>query len=225
VITDLVDSVKGTIRAGKMDGGASVFLGDEQMTLVGGVLVADPKKVEASVKKAVALAQKKDPKFAGMKYDAATHKSIRFHTMEVPVPADDDLAKVLGDKLEIALGFGSKHVYIAVGTDNMSKVKAAIDGSITGLNKPFPPGRLTLSLGKILKFASNTSGDPMVGMMADELATTPDKDRLIVAIRPQEGGSVAYRVTAEEGVLKLLGKAGQIAQGAGGLPGGPPGLN
>lgn len=225
VIADLVDSVKGTIRAGKMDGGASVYLGDKQMTLVAGVLVADPKKVESSVKKAVALAQKKDPNFTGMKYDAAKHKSIRFHTMTVPVPEGDDLSKVLGDKLDIALGFGSKHVYVAVGTDNLSKVNTAIDGSITGLNKPFPPGRLTLSLGKILKFASNMSGDPMVGMMADELGTTPDKDRLIVAIRPQEGGAVAYRITAEEGVLKLLGKAGQIAQGAGGLPGGPPGLN
>lgn len=225
IINDLFAALAATMKAGKIDGGASVMLGEKEMSVVAGVLVAEPAKLESSLKKAIEIAKKKDPKFPGVKMDAVKHKSIRFHTMTVPVPSDDEIAKVLGDKLNVAVGFGTKHVYLAMGTDNISKVKEAIDKSVSGLGKKYPPARLTLSLGQILTFASTVSPNPMVAMMAEELSKSEGKDHVVVALKPLgTEGAVAYRLSAEEGVLKLIGQAGQMAGAAGGgFPGGPGG--
>lgn len=215
IVNDLFDSLTATMKAGKVDAGMSVRLGEEEMSVVAGVLVADPKKIESSFRKLVDIG-KKDKKFPGVKYDAVKHKGVRFHTMSIPVPKDEDIAKVVGDKLEVAVGFGAKQVYLALGTDNINKVKTAIDKSASEAGKKFPPARLTLAMGSILKFASSVSPNPMVGTMADELAKTEGKDHIIVALRPADpDGAIGYRVTAEEGVLKLLGQAGKLAGGRG----------
>ena len=211
IITDLFDSLITTMKAGKMDGGMSAMLGEKEMSLVAGVFVADPKKVEGSVKKLLEIA-KKDPSFPDVKLDAVKHKGIRFHTMTVPIPPNEDVAKVLGEKLDVAIGFGAKHVYLAMGTDNIEKVKAGIDKSVSGLGKKYPPARLTLSMAQIMKFAASVSPSPMAGLLADELSESEGKDHIIIAVRPPTStdSAVSYRLTAEEGVLKLIGRASQL---------------
>jgi hypothetical protein len=76
--------------------------------------------------------------------------------------------------------------------------------------------RLTLSLGQILKFAAAmTPESPFLGELADGLSKRSGKDHVILQIHPAGAdGSIAYRLTAEEGVLKLIGQAGQLALGA-----------
>jgi hypothetical protein len=221
IVGELFDAVVATMKAGKLDFGSSVVLGDNELSVIAGGLVADPGKVESSVKKLIALGQK-DPRFPAVKFDAVKHKGIRFHTASVPVENNDDLKKVVGDTIDVAIGFGSKHVYLAVGNNNISKVTEAIDKSVAGLGKKYPPMRLMLSLGSILKFAAAVTPDnPTLGALAEELSKSSGKDSVIVQIQPAGAdGSVVYRVTAQEGVLKLLGQAGQMAGGAGAA--GPP---
>jgi hypothetical protein len=147
IVADLFDAMVATMKAGKLDFGASAMLGDKELSVIAGALAADPKKVEASVTKLINLGQK-DPQFPQVKRDAVTYKGIRFHTASVPVENNDDLKKVVGDHIDVAIGFGSKHVYLALGNNNISKVKEAIDKSVAGLGKKYPPMRLTLSLGR-----------------------------------------------------------------------------
>jgi hypothetical protein len=72
-----------------------------------------------------------------------------------------------------------------------------------------------------LKFAAAVTPDnPQLGALADALAKSSGKDHVIVQIRPAAAdGSIAYRLVAEEGVLRLVGQAGQLV---GGAAGGPP---
>jgi hypothetical protein len=223
VLADLVDVAKATIKAGKFDSGASLVLGEKELSLAAGALIADPMKVEAALKKLVVLA-KKDPKFPGVKFDAEKYKGVRFHKMVIPVPKDEDLAKIVGEKLDVAVGIGPKQVYLGIGTDSINKLKAAIDKSATGVSTKVLPFQLTVSLAQVLKFVATLNPQPMLSMMADELAQSDGKDHVIVTVKPQPVGSVTYRLTAEEGVLKLLGIAGKMAGGAGGAGGPPPGL-
>lgn len=218
-VTDLFDVFVATLKAGKLDGGANIALGEKDASIIAGAFVADPAKIEASLKKLAAIGSN-HPQFPQVKFDAAKHKGVRFHTFVVPVENDDNLKRIFGDTIDISLGFGARHIYLAAGKDSISRVSEAIDKSAASTGKKYPPMRLRLSLGQILKFvASATPDNDAVSQLADELAKSAGKDHLTVQIRPvADDGSIAYRLSVEEGVLKLIGQASQLAGQGGGAP-------
>ena len=217
-LNELFDVLVATLKSGKMDGGVSVALGEKEMSVVAGILVANPQKLESAFKKLVGILKEKEKDFPGVKYDAVKYKDVRFHTTAIPVEAGEDIAKVVGDKVDVAVGFGAKQLYVAVGTNSIDKMKAAIDRSASSAGKMFPPAQLTMAFAPILKFAATVSPNPRVSEMANELAQSAGKDHVVVAVRPVgTDGAVTYRVTAEEGILKLLGEFNkQRRPGAGG---------
>ena len=217
-IGDLFDSMIATMKSGKMDGGVSVSLGAKEMSVVAGVLVANTAKLEESFKKLISVTAEKDKKFPAVKFDAVKYKDVRFHTTSFPIEQGEDIQKVVGDKLDVAVGFGAKQVYFAVGTDSIAKVKAAIDKSASGAGKKYPPAQLTLAFAPIMKFVATVTPNARVSAMAAQLAESAGKDHVVIAVRPVGmDGSVTYRVTAEEGILKLLGEVNkQVGPGAGG---------
>jgi hypothetical protein len=217
MVSEVFDAIQATVESGKIDAGATLNLSDKAMALVVGAYVADPNSLEAALKKFAKLAEK-EPDFPGIKFDADKHGGVRFHTASLPVPKEEGISRVLGDKLDVAVGIGSKSAYLALGTDSLKLCKQLIDKSKSDASKRVPPFQLNVSLTPIFQFAAAMQDRPEVTAMAEELAKSQGKDHVRLVVTPQPN-AVMLSLKAEEGVIRLLARAGRMAT-AGGLPGG-----
>jgi hypothetical protein len=221
MVDQVFDAIKATFESGKIDVGATLNLDEKSMALVVGAYVADPKPLDDAVKNFAKLAEKQAdlPK---VKFDADSHAGIRFHSASIPVPAERRIAKVLGEHLDVSVGIGEKAVYLALGTDSLDMAKKLIDRSKGEATKPLAPFQLNVRLEPIFKFGAALQGDGDEGFdfkgMAEGLAKAAGKDHVRLEYIPQPAGAT-LRVTAEEGVLQLLGVALRNAQASGALPG------
>jgi len=215
-MNDFIDALQSTIETGQMDGAAALQLHPEKMTLVAGMLVKDPSKIEGALKKLAAAAEK-DPDFPGVQWNAATHGNVNFHTIKVPVPdTDANTRRLLGEELNVAIGIGSDAVYVAMGPDYLEAVNQAIDASKTDANKAVPPFEVSASLGQIMAMAAayeeNADQKQLAQSIADMLqgeAQGRDHLRMVGKFIPN---GLRYRFEAEEGVLRANGKAVADAQ-------------
>lgn len=212
----LIDAFQHTLEEGKLDGGVAVLLKPDALTFVGGGQVASGAEMEAIFKKAIKAAES-DPKFPGVKYDALTHAGVRVHTMNFPIPAEEEEAiQLLGESLEAAVGVGEKSFYVAVGRNSINTLKKVIDDSAAGGSQSLPPMRLQIAARPILEFLAVLDGRPEITALTAVLDKAPEKDHVVVTASPVERG-VSYRVTVEEGILQVLGQAAKMN---GGAPGG-----
>ncbi len=209
VVGGLIDTLGRTIEAGKLDGGAALMLAPKSMTLVAGGKVADPKELEASLRKLVDLA-KNEPDFPAVKFNAEKHKGVTFHTMSIPVP-EKDARKVLGEELDVAVGIGKDSAYLAFGKDASGTLKKVIDRS-SMVTQDAPPMLLNVALTPIFKFAGSVQDNPVLELITATLEKTDGKDHIIVKASTTADG-VNYRLTIEEGILKAIGQAVKFRQG------------
>jgi len=106
--------------------------------------------------------------------------------------------------------------------------KKLIDRSKSEADKPIPPFQLNVKVEPILQFIAALSHDDKddadqegglnLKALAETLAQAPGKDHVRVEYIPQPGGGT-IRLSAEEGVLRLLGAVLQNAQLGGVIPG------
>lgn len=215
-MNDFIDALEATIATGQIDGGATLQLEPEKFTLVFGMLVKDPSKIEGALKKLAAAAEK-DPDFPGVQWNAATHDGVNFHTMQVPVrDPDAKVSRLLGDKVNVAIGIGPNAVYVAVGKDYLEAVNQAIDASKADPNKSVPPFEVAASLGPIMAMAAANAETADQRQLAQTIADMlqgeaqgRDHVRMVGQFIPN---GQRYRVEAEEGVLRAMGKAAATAQ-------------
>jgi hypothetical protein len=158
-----------------------------------------------------------------VKWASARHKDVTFHTMQAPVPEDEEEARQLfGETLDLAVGIGQKAVYFAAGRDSLDAVKKVIDDSAANPNKPTAPMEMSVSLGQIMNAAKGFADEddkPQVEMIASMLENEANgRDHVRIVSQPIENG-IRTRVEAEEGVLRAIGMAAMQAQmqGAGGF--------
>ncbi|MGD9637113.1 MAG: hypothetical protein AB7U97_27775, partial [Pirellulales bacterium] len=214
-LSDFMDAFEATMETGHFDGGAALHLGANKLTLVAASAIKEPSKFESGLKKLAAIAEK-EPDFNGVQWNAATHEGVTFHTLAVPVPADEAEARqMFGEKVDVAIGIGADAVYVAVGNDNLEAVKKAIDASKAELGKEVPPFEFSASLGQIMEMlaANPHAGDQK---MFEELAKmlkddAQGRDHVRASGTLVENG-LKYRFEAEEGVLRAIGKATMMAQ-------------
>jgi hypothetical protein len=212
---DFLDAAQATMEAGHMDGGAALHLRPGSLTFVAGTLIKQPEKIESGLKKMAAVAETK-PDFAGVQWNAASHAGVNFHTLSVPLPEDEeDARKMFGDKVDVAVGIGNDTVYVAIGKDNLSAVNQAIDASSADPEKEVPPFEIAASLGQIMTMAATNAKDEdreMVQAIADMLNNQAQgRDHIRMTGKLIENG-LRYRIEAEEGVLRAIGKAAVEAQ-------------
>ena len=220
-VGDLLDVLTATVKAGTFDTGAVLRLEPNSITFAAGLLVADGKGIENALKKFASLAEN-EPEFPGIKWDADEHNGVRFHTAKVPVPAEEaDARELLGDELEVVVGIGEKSIYFAFGEDSLSTLKDAIDKSKAEAGKLVPPMELSISLGKIMKFASTRVDDPNAIALSQELEGAAGSDHIKIVGRAIPNG-ISYRIEAEPGVLRAFGQtyAKVAEEAAAGGPGG-----
>lgn len=207
VVNALFDVGEKTVAAGKVDGGAALFLTPTgKLNFVAGASVKDASRLEETFKK-LADAAKNEPKAPKVNFDAVQHAGVRFHTMSLPIPAKENEAQQLfGENLDVALGFGQESLYVAFGPAGIDTTKAIIDNSKSRQAENVAPAQFVVSLGPILKFASAVKEDPVTTMLASVLDKSQGQDHISVKAQSVERG-VRYRLEVEQGVLQLVGAA------------------
>jgi hypothetical protein len=143
---------------------------------------------------------------------------VRFHTVTIPLddaPDSEPLKQILGEPIEVTIGFGAESVYVAAGPDGIGTIKQVMEQSSASTStEELPPMHMSVSLGQILNLvAKQGAGNPVVGMGAMMLQGGQDHVHFI--LQPIENG-LQYRLELEEGLLKLVGMAANIAMNAGG---------
>jgi hypothetical protein len=205
---------RSTVKSGKFDSCTSVILKPKALTLIAAGQVANGNEVDSAVKQIVELA-KNESEFSltNVKFNADQHAGVRFHTMSVPIPAEEQIRQVLDDTLNITVGVSDDSAYVALGSDGLEQLKNAIDASAGG-EQSVEPFHLEIGLLPILEFAQSIQANPLIDGVI-QLIGTDGKDHIRVSSSVSDQGAL-YRFELEEGVLKILGQAGQMV-GAGGF--------
>jgi hypothetical protein len=210
---DVFDAIEATIKAGQIDGGASLNASPDSVTFVAGVHLMETAKIEDALKKFETFA-KKQPDFPGIKWNAANHAGVNFHTLTAPVPEDKNGArKMFGETIDVAIGIGPEAVYVAVGKDNIAAVSKAIDASAADSSKAVPPFAVSLSLAKIVALAADAKeGQEKAALqaIADKLNGEAKGRDHIHATGQVIPNGLRYRFEAEEGVLQAVGSAAMM---------------
>ena len=217
-LEDFLAAFQKTLEGGVTDGGASLELGDNSMSLVAGAYVADSQKVLEGIKKYAELETTDMPK---VELDAETVGDVKFHNVTYKIPDHNEKAtKLLTENGEMIVGVGKNAVYFAIGADPVAAVKAAIAASAKSPKKAIMPFEMTIGMKQALEFAKSVAEEdkkPLIDDLAeavDSAASGSDHIRLVG--EPIENG-IRTRLELQEGVLKAIGKGASQArmQGAG----------
>ncbi len=208
---DLIDVLKKTISSGKTDAGVAVTLGDT-LSLVAGFYVSDPPAVEKLFKRLKDAAKKETDKAA---FKDEQFGGVSFHTITMPLSDNKKAAEILGDDLEVTLGIGTQTVYLAIGEKSLDTLKGLLGTTAAKENKPSPPFQVTADLSSILKFVDeNTDAPEDFGKLVEVAKKWEGKDHIRLRAIPDQNG-MTYHLELEEGVLRVLGKAGKTQAGGG----------
>jgi hypothetical protein len=210
---DVFDAIEATVKEGQIDAGASLNASPNSMTFIAGVHLKEPGKIEDALKK-LETAAKRQPDFPGIKWNAANHAGVNFHTMTAPVPEDKKgPRKMFGETVDISFGIGPDAVYVAFGKDNIAAVSKAIDASAADRSKTVPPFAVSLSLGPIIAIAADAADGPekaALQAVADKVNNQANgRDHIRVTGEVISNG-LRYRIEAEEGVLQAVGTAAML---------------
>jgi hypothetical protein len=208
---DAFDAAEATIKSGQMDAGASLHMSPDSLTFIAAAHVADTAKIESALKKLEGAA-KKSPDFPGIKWNAAKHGDANFHTLTVPVPeSEKGPRQLLGSQLDVAVGIGGDAVYVGIGKDNIDAVSKAMDASAKEKGKAVPPFEFALSLAPIMEVAAsqaeNENQKDVLQKVADFLKSDAQGRDHVRATGTMVPNGLKYRIVAEEGALKAIGKA------------------
>jgi len=207
----ILDVVQATMSAGKIDGAAAVNLVPGSIEVVGGAVVADGLKLEKSVKQIVEMA-KDQPGFPQVQLDFAKQDGVNLHKIEIPAAEiDPNLGRLLGDRLEIILGFSRDRALLAVGRDGVSTIK-----QVTGISPnagPSLPMQMRIALGQWMKMANSVDSNATTQALAAAADQAKGEDTISMSIRPIERGS-AYTLQVSGGVIKMAGAAAKAIQEA-----------
>ena len=219
LVGEALDSAEATVKNGRFNLGAAI-VGEGPLTIAAGGLVVDGEKIEEAAKKFAKLAEN-EPDAPEIKLDVDEHKGVKFHTMSVPLPDDDDSEKarqLFGEVALVTLGFGPEACYIALGDAGVETIKSVMDKSAESASDELPPVQISLALAPLFKLAAQQDdADPNVALMAESLKES-GSDHLRITVRPIENG-VKYELEGEEGIIKMIGAIAKLAQAAGGAGG------
>lgn len=212
LLGSLFDVIIGTVKSGKVDGGATLVLGPNALSMACGGYVADGKQLEETFNKFIALAEKEDG-FPGVEMNAAEHGGITFHTAKVPVP-DAEAREIVGDEVDVVVGIGETSGYLAVGNNAADLLRKVIDDSAASAGNKVPPGQLNVALQPILAFAAAVDDNPMTSLMLAEVEKLEGRDHISIRSIPIPNGAVS-RIEIEEGVLRAIGAAAKAGMSGG----------
>ena len=211
MVSAAVDILVATMKTGKFDGAMSVMLKPQDVSILGGFHVADGQEIEKTLRKLADMA-KDEPDFPGINFNADRAGGVSFHTMSVPVPDDDEARKLLGGVIEMAIGTSEDSTYVGFGKNCVSRLKSIM--SSQPKQQPVPPFEMVVSATPITEFAAAADENPLIGSVMEALRESGGKDHLRLKGIPVKNG-FTYRIELEEGILRGIGEAVQMANGGG----------
>ncbi|HVX60251.1 MAG TPA: hypothetical protein VHC19_06615 [Pirellulales bacterium] len=219
LVGQVLDVAKATVKKGRINAGLAV-VGEGPVTIAAGGLVADGAQLEKVARKLVELAQEEEGELE-IKLDVAEQDGVKFHTVVLPLPDDEDGEKakqLFGETLLVTLGFGSDSLYVSMGDEGIEAIKAVMAQSAEDAEKELPPMEIAVALAPLLQLASQQEdANPSTAIMA-EMLKEEGMDHVKIRVQPIENG-VQYEIEGEEGVIKLIGSAAKLATAAGGAGG------
>lgn len=211
----IFDAMEETFKEGKLDAGGVVFI-DDAINGAIGMRIANPKKIETTVKEIVASAEgtlsDDDIQF---NLNSGNHSGVNMHEIIISVDDDEDIHAYVGGQVKVILGIGEKDVYVAFGKEPIDLLKKAMDASSTKPATNNVAIDYNMFFEPIMKFAAATAGDESVEQMAEILAAKGN-DRIRATFEYGEK-DVLMSLEIQDGLLSLLGVA---AQQMGGMMGG-----
>ena len=207
---DMIAVFKETIAEGEFDGGVVMMMNKGSMNFASGAKIANPAKLEKSIKSLLEMAQDQADGKIEVKFNSESYDGISLHTINIAIPSDEEEAqKVLGDKVTIMVGIGTESVYLCAGSDPLPLLKASIEksktaGELESLNQ------YNAFLAPILRFASGITPEAALEKMADTLEES-GKDRISVFSDVIENG-IESRLEMEDGILALIQAGFEAAQ-------------
>lgn len=214
--TDLLDAYEALVFDGRGEAAASLTTNEgEGLAAMGAIYVPTPDKVEAALKNLASVLESK-PQFPGMQWDADEHAGVRMHLLSMPLPPEAAaVSPLLGDKIEIALGFAEKAVYFGVGRNAIDQIKTGFDDSRARDGEETPPLEGFISVGQMVEAflpMADANSKPIMQLVLDAINEQPEgTDHVRLSGTEVESG-VRLRYEAESGVLKAAAAAAAAAQ-------------
>ena len=134
--------------------------------------------------------------------------SVTFQSFALTLPGEvaKQLNPVFGKDARLVVASGPNAVYGGMGETAVASLTKAITASTAEESKPAMPFTLTISLARLIKAVSQGDADsPGLAVLA-KANVEPGTDTLRIEERYVKNGG-AFRIEAEEGVLKLIGAA------------------
>lgn len=218
LVGEVLEVAQATVKNGRFNAGLAV-VGEGPLTIVAGGEVVDGEKLEEVAKKFVKLAESEED-FPEVEFNVGEHKGVKFHSVTIPLPDDEDSEKarqIFGEEALVTVGISAESVYLAIGDDGLETIKSVMDKSAEAGSEELPPAQITLGLTPLLKLAAQQEdSNPGIAMMAESLKD--GLDHLKITVQPIENG-VRYEIEGEEGIIKLIGASARLATAAGGAGG------
>jgi len=210
---DMLDAFLTTIESGKVDGGGALRASADSLTLVAGARIKDTAKFVSGLKKMEAAVKQQAPESPGVKWDAAEHAGVKFHTLSMPLPPDANAAmrKMFGNELAVAFGIGPETAYIAVGRDNLATINKALEASRAEPNKLVPQFEVVLSMKQLIALAATHTENPQAQMSLQMMSASLQTDQAgrdhVRMIGETLTNGQRVRFEAEESAMKAVGQA------------------
>jgi hypothetical protein len=212
IADDLIAVVNETLDEGILDMGAVAFVDKETINFAMGMQIADPKKVESTLKDVVEIAKKEAGEEFTMNLNNDSHKGVTFHELVVKIPeGEQEAIAMFGENLTIIVGIGDKDIYVGAGVDPMPTIKKVLDNNKATGSGDLVQLQYNVFLAPILRFAAALEGEEMVEKMAAKLSEVGG-DRLRVTSKTTKNG-ISMQFEAQDGVLQLIGVVGQAMSG------------
>jgi hypothetical protein len=223
---DLMAAVLGTmLDSGRLDATLAVTSEGAKTQVTGGARVADGRRLESAIKKAVTTLTEAGqlPPGVAFDFDVASAGEATLHTLTIdPAQAGDGRAG--GEPIAVTLAITPTHVYALAGGDVSGRLDGLVDGSQA--EREVKPGMaVQLACDQLLDFVVATGANAADLAPAAEAARAAPSAMLQMVLRPIDRG-LAWQLTADGGVLRAVAAmaASQGLPGQGGGPGfGPPG--
>lgn len=221
MVSDLFDIVQKTLEAGRMDAGIAVLANPQSLAVVAGATLADTAKLDSIIRQLIPHLRKEAPALAEkVKLNADTFEGITFHTAAIPTGLLDEagpkLAEMVGDNLDLVIGIGPEHVYLAAGRNAAGALRDAIRKSKAEAGKTAPPMRMCVTMTPIAKTVAAHGRREDVresaGKAVKVLGALPGKDHITATQIPVANGQ-RYQIVIESGVLKLMALSPTLVPG------------
>lgn len=206
--TTLIDTIKTTAKNGTLDLGIVGKTDGTQLNIGLAFESADPRALEAEIKKIVPLAERRADDKLEVKLDAFQLLNANFHEFKIAVPeSEEEARKIFGDQATLIAGFGKDVAYLGVGAGSADLIKQAMEASATSsASAELPMTEFNVFLSPILEMAAAVQDDTTLTKMAEKLKEN-GRDRITIVGKAIENGMLT-RFEIQDGFLQLI----QIAQ-------------